>query len=199
MQAIGLILVTVGCLGAALVAVLDPAAVTWGWYVPALGCGVLGVAVVQVAVRRYAKDATRLETNAQVLTGSLDAIVKELNQLDREASGDDATQTADQAADQTANQTIDPYTLPARIDQSFRDHITAFVDARESIGHIWGMRAYGEVMSHFAAGERYLNRVWSAAADGYIDEARTYIGRSRDQFAEAQSKLGELTARRGAA
>ena len=53
-------------------------------------------------------------------------------------------------------------------------------------------RAYADVMSHFAAAERYLNRVWSCAADGYIDEAHTYIGRARVQFLEALQRFEEL-------
>jgi hypothetical protein len=47
-------------------------------------------------------------------------------------------------------------------------------------------------MSHYAAGERYLNRVWSAAADGYIDESHTYIGRAQTQFEEANERLKAL-------
>ena len=37
-------------------------------------------------------------------------------------------------------------------------------------------------MNPFAAGERYLNRVWSASTDGYIDEAHTYVDKAREQF-----------------
>ena len=44
-------------------------------------------------------------------------------------------------------------------------------------------------MSAFAAGERYLNRVWSASADGYVDEAREYIERAREQFVDAKNRL----------
>ena len=44
-------------------------------------------------------------------------------------------------------------------------------------------------MSRFAAGERYLNRVWSASADGYIDEVNTYIEKSREQFSDCLSKI----------
>lgn len=71
----------------------------------------------------------------------------------------------------------------------------AFVEARESIAHACGMQAYAEIMSHFAAGERYLNRVWSCAADGYIDEAHTFVSRSYRQFEEARAKLRALQAR----
>ena len=36
--------------------------------------------------------------------------------------------------------------------------------------HVFGMQNYADVMSNFAAGERYINRVWSASTDGYVDE-----------------------------
>ncbi len=44
-------------------------------------------------------------------------------------------------------------------------------------------------MSDFAAGERYLNRVWSASADGYVEEAKSYIHRALIQFQHARTKL----------
>jgi hypothetical protein len=47
-------------------------------------------------------------------------------------------------------------------------------------------------MSHFATGERYLNRCWSASTDGYIEEVHTYIGRAREQFQQALELLRGL-------
>ncbi|MDZ7770818.1 MAG: hypothetical protein U5K38_18035 [Woeseiaceae bacterium] len=44
-------------------------------------------------------------------------------------------------------------------------------------------------MSEFAAGERYINRVWSASADGYDGEAADYIAKAAHQFRDAQSML----------
>lgn len=44
-------------------------------------------------------------------------------------------------------------------------------------------------MSGFATGERYINRVWSASADGYDQEAATYLARAAAQFADTQSQL----------
>ncbi|MCZ6508515.1 MAG: hypothetical protein O7A04_10795 [Acidobacteria bacterium] len=61
----------------------------------------------------------------------------------------------------------------------------AIIQARESISHRFGLQAYAEVMNAFAAGERYLNRVWSASTDGYIDEAHTYIDKARGEFENA--------------
>ena len=62
-----------------------------------------------------------------------------------------------------------------RIDELFPGDLNKFVEARETIPHVYRLQAYADVMSHFAAGERYLNRVWSASADGYVDEVRTYL------------------------
>ena len=79
-----------------------------------------------------------------------------------------------------------------RIDELFIDDIDKFVDARESIAHRYGLAAYGEVMSTFAAGERYLNRVWSASADGYIDEVNAYLEKAREQFVDSLEKIRQL-------
>ena len=87
---------------------------------------------------------------------------------------------------------INVYDLPEEIDARFNQALESFVEARESIAVAYGLPAYASVMSHFAAGERYLNRVWSCSVDGYIDEAHTYLGRARDQFVEGHAKLSSL-------
>jgi hypothetical protein len=78
------------------------------------------------------------------------------------------------------------------IGREFPRDLDAFVQARESVAHRFGLQAYAEVMNPFAAGERYLNRVWSAAADGYLDEALEYIGRAREQFHTAHDNLAAV-------
>ena len=176
MRHLGLLLITLGFIGGSLVAVLDKQAVDFTWFLPCLGIGAIGVALVQVAIRREATDQGRTGTNMKVLNSSLASIVSKMAQLDE------------------TKQDIFVYDLPDRIDEAFRDDISNFVGSRESIAHVHGMQAYGDVMSHFAAAERYLNRVWSCAADGYVDEAQTYISRSHEQFREALSKLESLEA-----
>jgi len=47
-------------------------------------------------------------------------------------------------------------------------------------------------MSAFATGERYINRVWSASTDGYVDEVRSYLERALQQFREARTLLVDL-------
>jgi hypothetical protein len=72
-----------------------------------------------------------------------------------------------------------------------RPDLIRFVDARESMVHLFGLQAYADIMSHFAAGERYINRVWSSSADGYDVEAARYLGKAEEQFADAQKQLNE--------
>ena len=200
MRTIGLLLIIAGCAGASLVAVMNPpgivpveggggaltavlqdARVPWAYFLPLLGLGAVGVVLVRVTMRREATDETRMEANFGELDTRLRTIAERIAKLD--ADKDD----------------IDVYDLPARIDEQFPREILAFAEARQSIAHAWGARAYADVMSHFAAAERYLNRVWSTAADGYIDEAHTYIGRSREQFAEALARFEALRNRGGQA
>ena len=40
-------------------------------------------------------------------------------------------------------------------------------------------------MNRFAAGERSLNRVWSASTDGYIDETSAYLEKAATYFEDA--------------
>ena len=44
-------------------------------------------------------------------------------------------------------------------------------------------------MSSFAAGERYINRVWSASTDGYVDEVMMYVEKALLQFQHAKEEF----------
>jgi hypothetical protein len=119
----------------------------------------------------------RIEASFQTLDERLRRIVADVSALDEDKGG------------------IDVYDLPARIDARLPEEILAFAEARQTIAHAWGATVYADVMSHFAAGERYMNRVWSAAADGYVDEARAYIARALEQFEETLEQLEGLKTR----
>ena len=79
--------------------------------------------------------------------------------------------------------------LRDRIDLKLREDLRRFADARESMVHLFGLQTYADIMSNFAAGERYINRVWSASADGYDEEAEAYLKRAAVQFDEAKQQL----------
>ena len=58
--------------------------------------------------------------------------------------------------------------------------------------HLYGMQTYADIMSEFAAGERYINRVWSTTADGYDEEAEIYLARAAEQFEDARKQLAAV-------
>ncbi len=119
----------------------------------------------------------KLALNIESIENSLGQIVKNMGRL-----------KADEVLD-------DPYEVRHRIDDVLTDDLNTFVVARESITHVYGLQGYADVMSYFAAGERYLNRVWSASADGYIYEIRIYLDRAGQQFSESLEKLKQLKQR----
>lgn len=174
MRTNGLLLIWGGFLAGAYFSVLDTETIPWTMVGPCLVVGLIGVVLVQLDARskRSATGAVRL--NLGKLEGSLDRIVEKAARLD------------------TAKESLDVYEVRHKIDEMFMDDLDIFVQARESIGHAYGLQAYADVMSHFATGERYLNRSWSASTDGYIEEVHTYIGRAREQFQQALELLRGL-------
>ena len=166
MRRIGLILITLGFLLAAWVAIQDQIQINWAWFVPTALVAVAGVFLVQRASRAAAVHAETVAANIEDIDRSLHAIVQKVTQLNRE------------------KEMINTYDIRHKIDEMLLDDLNTFVEARETIGTRYGIHAYAEIMNHFAAGERYLNRVWSCSADGYIDEVNAYIGHAKDQFNE---------------
>lgn len=179
MKALGQLLIAVGFLAGALVAVQNQEnLVDARWFVPALLIGVAGVVMARLSIRAAAREGAATQRNLETLTRSIDQLVQKGERL--EAEKDE----------------IDPYEARDRIDADFREDLHDFAEARETLGHVYGLSSYADIMSHFAAGERYLNRVWSASIDGYVDEVHEYIGRALEQFREARSKLRDLEAAR---
>jgi hypothetical protein len=174
-RALGYILIAVGFLAASLIAVQSPDnVVNWSWFVPALVLSAAGVALARFATRQETRAEGALGADVEVLHESLGRVMERITRLDEEKMG------------------LNPYDLHGKIDELFPEELTRFVDARQSIAHVYGLQAYARVMTEFAAAERYLNRVWSASVDGYIDEVQEYIGRARTQFGVAQQKLRDL-------
>ncbi|MDA7859315.1 hypothetical protein N9B05_05785, partial [Mariniblastus sp.] len=84
---------------------------------------------------------------------------------------------------------LPPSQITARIDEQLADDFREFADGRNLITTEYGLDVFADVMTQFASGERSVNRAWSAAADGYIDEAETCLKRGRDMLQEAQRLL----------
>lgn len=174
MKWVGFLTVTVGFIAAALAAVVDEGAVRWLWYIPALGLGAAGVATIRIDDVRQSKTEHHVAFRIETVESSLEKITTNINKLNAE------------------KHSIHTYDMRHRIDELFLEDLEMFVDARDSIAHRYGLSAYADVMSSFAAGERYLNRVWSASADGYIDEVNAYLEKAREQFIESLDKIHRL-------
>jgi hypothetical protein len=174
MRKIGYLMITVGFLAGSLAAIVDKENVQWGCFAAALAVGVVGVGLVRFGAHREKRVEGKLTEDIQSIETSLSRIVENMNGLNAQKSS------------------INTYDVRHRIDELFPEDLTVFVEARQSIAHTHGLNAYADVMSSFAAGERYLNRVWSASADGYIDEVNTYLDKAQAQFAESLAKIHDL-------
>lgn len=84
--------------------------------------------------------------------------------------------------------------LQARISAVIDSHVTPLAEARHRIIDRFGMSKGADILVATAYGERMLNRVWSAAADGYIDEARSSFREAATAFDEAAAKMTPLPA-----
>ena len=82
-----------------------------------------------------------------------------------------------------------PSKIAARIDEEIADELRIFADGRDSIAREYGLETFAEVMTEFAAGERAINRAWSASADGYVEEAANCIQRGLDRLEAAEKAL----------
>ena len=168
---IAYLLLVAGFMGGAYVASLDEHQVNWMQFAIAAAAAIAGVVIAKRIAAAAARSDTILETNRNELNESIANIVRDLSEV-----------MADGPAPSGA-------ALRNWIDDTLRNDLRRFAEARESMVHLYGLQTYADIMSEFATGERYVNRVWSAAADDYDDEASRYLERAREQFTHAQTVL----------
>ncbi len=174
MRKLGYALITLGFLGGAYFIVVKTEGIQLVPYLVATAIGVAGVIVVRVGMRREASHEGTLVTNLEAVDSHLREILAKVTDMD------------------SRKQEIDVYTVHELIDASLPAHLDSVALARMSVAHRFGLQAYADLMNPFAAGERYINRVWSASTDGYIDEVHEYLGLAREQFDEALGVLERL-------
>ena len=181
MNLAGLMLIMAGFLWGAYQASLNPEVMNWPVFVPALVAGFLGVYLRKRVASRHALSEHVLASNRSNIEESLARIVAGLEDMDRNKGS------------------LPTYEARFEIDHRFRSDLDLFAEARHSLSHMYGLQSYAEIMSAFAAGERYLNRVWSASADGYVNEVNEYLGRALGMFREARAALDTAHAGAGGA
>lgn len=165
------LLLVIGFIFAALVAVLDVTEVNWLLFAAPLAVGFFGV--IWHRRRLHA-----LSSHGEVVTGNLTTLEQALSNIVRNLEPLVAKRDE-----------LPAHEARFEIDRLFRDDLTNFAEAREAMGHAFGLQAYADIMSSFAAGERYINRVWSASADGYVDEVNAYLERALRQFRDAHRQF----------
>ncbi|KAA3616016.1 MAG: hypothetical protein DWQ05_09665 [Calditrichaeota bacterium] len=177
MKTIGYLLLTAGVLGGSLISVLEVLEVNWINFIGAVVVALVGIIIVRREISKESTSEGKIAGNIQDIAESLDKIVDELAVIN--------TGNTDEGPE-------DPYKVHGQLDVNLPGYFDKFVEARGSLGHVYGLQVYADIMNSFAAGERYVNRVWSASADGYIDESREYLNRAQEQFLEAQQKFKAL-------
>ncbi len=169
-----LLIIMASFLAGAFITVLDPTQVNWFWFTPILMVGVVALYVYRKAHHGEARASHRLSGDLQNLDTSLANILGTLEILHADSVN------------------LPVYEARFEIDRLLREDLNNFANARESMKHIFGLQNYADVMSAFATGERYINRVWSASTDGYVDEVRNYLERATQQFREARTLFSNL-------
>ena len=170
MKNFGYFLVAAGFMGGAFATSLDVQNVNWALFAGTAGAALVGLVIFKRQLSALARSEEVLEGNRVELRESIANVVNDLGDI----INGELTQGA---------------VLRDRIDLKLREDLRRFADARESMVHLFGLQVYADIMSSFAAGERYINRVWSASADGYDEEANTYLKKAAGQFEEAKQQL----------
>lgn len=180
MRLLGGLLLAIGFFGAAFVTVrhsdstgLEWQTIEWSWYAMPFVGGVLGVVILRATAKATDTHAHKLDSDLATMESSLDAIVERLTAM-------------------CANwKTIHVYDVHDRIDEVLVPDLGAFVEARESLIPLYGLQHYADLMSEFAGSERYINRAWSASADGYIDEVWASLDTALGKMSKARELLAE--------
>ncbi len=161
------LIVVIAFLAGAYLASLDQETINWPYFIPTIILGIVGVFMLKSGEKAAAQDDSLLANDKKVLEQSLKNILANLTELNGRKDK------------------VPTYDMRFEIDRIFREDLNNFADSRDSMKHLYGLMAYADIMSSFAAGERYLNRVWSASTDGYVDEVLKYVAKAQSQFEHA--------------
>ena len=144
-----------------------------------LGC--VGMLAGALVVRRDTARRLAPATDEAAAAGAgPDASVQNLR-----AALDDLRGQVAQANDRDARIKL----IIERVDEMNAQFVAPFVAARPQLVARMGLAGYAQLMDRFAAGERQLNRAWSAAADGYEEEAVACLDNASVLFAEAEQRM----------
>lgn len=184
MTVVGQLLLWGGFLGAAFVSVSQLEhpeypwqTVDWFYYAIFLLLGSGGVALLRWSKAASQRQAGQSQVDVKLVVEQLSICWTTLDQI-----------LAQRLDDLTCEQVLEI------IDNKMAPLMAQFADQRQVLLSRLGAASYAAVMTEFASGERYLNRAWSAAADGYVDEVAASIQHA-GRFLHAATVIAQQAAR----
>ena len=145
--------------------------IPWLWYLISVGVGVAGVILLRLAAAKDKQDDGMTEFEYSTVQRSLDDVSAVVARLCSQAVSD-------------------PRTIVTAIDDECVEPLADFANARQALVKRFGMTIYADVMTEFASAERFLNRAWSAAADGYVDEVEDCLDRANSHLVCTREIIG---------
>lgn len=177
---IGHFLLWSGFLSGALLAVLRTevpgrpwSTISWPAYGVALGIAVAGVVLLRSTKRTARLGSERHADDVEQLDAALNRLHKQLRLW------------------QMGKEKPPVHDVHGQIDELLAPDLASFAELRESLIDAFGLQEYAGIMTHFALAERTINRMWSASADGYIDEVDVCLDRAIVHLENAIERLNE--------
>ncbi|MDP6946482.1 MAG: hypothetical protein QF464_20200 [Myxococcota bacterium] len=176
----GFILFVIGIIVAILGSAKVPAEVggwpdTWGVFLAGGGIALVGLALWRRHTQQQAKAQSAAVESANDPFKLLQGLADPMETL------------------KTDLETLDTDELTARVDALLNQFVLPFAQVRQVVLDRLGMEKGAEILVVVAFGERLLNRVWTAAADGHLPEAQACFPEAHEAFIEAQAMLAAAT------
>jgi hypothetical protein len=168
-----------GFLAAAFSTMRQSDRIAWAPYFGLALIGVVGVVLLRRTAGAAAKQSHVVSSNLGTLEASLRTALERVRAL------------------LAARERVFVYDVHGRIDAELAAPLGDFAEAREAMIHGLSLSQYAEVMDHFARGERFVNRAWSASADGYVDEMWNSMQIAERELSVADETLRGYLSRRG--
>jgi len=179
MRTLGHLLLWVGFLAAAFVSVsrLEQSddkwsTIPWIWYAVSMAVGIVGIVLLRAANRQLDEDHVKTDAEYSLVQQSLAQLSAIIDRLCKQTD-------------------YDPADVLRCIDDECTEPFAEFADARQALVKRFGLEVYADVMTEFASAERYVNRSWSAAADGYVDEVAASLARAKEHLRNTKVLLVE--------
>lgn len=182
MAILGQILLWFGFLGGSLACVLRLeneddkwSTIPWGMYAAGTAIGIVGVVLIRIDKASRSAASADSESDFETVRDSLQAVAQRIAGLHDKL---------DEMTCEDVLKFIDEQCVPPCAD---------FADGRQVLVNRFGTALFAAVMTEFASGERYMNRAWSASADGYVDEVEKCVQYARTFFEAAVNTLNEAS------